>query len=70
MNNMIQRDVTKSRKYRNLILNQLKSETKISDDQIRSIMKILNDSTSDELERIYESFERFGVQVILDVVSE
>ena len=67
---MIQGDVTEGRKYRDLILNQLKSEIEISDDQIGSIMKRLNNSTSDELERVYEAFERFGVQVILDIISE
>lgn len=70
INNMIQGDVTEGRKYRGLILNQLKNETEISDDQIGSIMKRLNNSTSDELERTYEAFERFGVQMILDIVRE
>ena len=67
---MIQGDVTEGRKYRDLILNQLKSETEISDDQIGNIMKILNNSTSEELERIYEAFERFGVQTIFEMFSE
>lgn len=70
MNNMIQGDVTEGRKYRDLILNQLKSETEISDDQIGNIMKILTNSTSEELERIYEAFERFGVQTIFKIFSE
>ena len=70
MNNMIQGDVTEGRKYRDLILNQLKSETEISDDQIGNIMKILNNSTSKELERTYEAFERFGVQTIFEIFSE
>ena len=64
---MIQGDVTEGRKYRDLILNQLKSETEISDDQIGNIMKILNNSTSEELERTYEAFERFGVQTIFEI---
>lgn len=63
-------NISEGRKYRDLILNQLKSEIEISDDQIGSIMKRLNNSTSDELERVYEAFERFGVQVILDIISE
>lgn len=67
---MIQGDVTEGRKYRDLILNQLKSETEISDDQIGNIMKILTNSTSEELERIYEAFERFGVQTIFKIFSE
>ena len=70
MNNMIQGDVTEGRKYRDLILNRLKSETEISDDQIGNIMKILNNSTSEELERTYEVFERFGVQTIFEIFSE
>lgn len=70
MNNMIQGDVTEGRKYRDLILNRLKSETEISDDQIGNIMKILNNSTSEELERTYEAFERFGVQTIFEIFSE
>ena len=63
-------NISEGRKYRDLILNQLKREIEISDDQIGSIMKRLNNSTSDELERVYEAFERFGVQVILDIISE
>lgn len=63
-------NISEGGKYRDLILNQLKSEIEISDDQIGSIMKRLNNSTSDELERVYEAFERFGVQVILDIISE
>lgn len=70
MNNMIQGDVTEGRKYRDLILNQLKSEMEISDEQMGNIMRKLNSSTSDELERVYETFERFGVQVIFDIISE
>lgn len=67
---MIQGEVTEGRKYRDLILNQFKSETEISDDQIGNIMKILNNSTSEELERVYETFERFGVQTIFEIFSE
>ena len=67
---MIQGDVAEGRKYRDLILNQLKSEMKISDEQIGNIMRRLNNSTSDELERTYDAFDRFGVQVILDIISE
>ena len=69
-NNMIQGDMAEGRKYRDLILNQLKSEMKISDEQIGNIMRRLNNSTSDELERIYDAFDRFGVNVIFDIISE
>lgn len=67
---MIRCNIAEGRKYRDLILNQLKSEMEISDEQMGNIMKRLNNSTSDELERTYEAFERFGAQVILDIVSE
>lgn len=67
---MIRGNIAEGRKYRDLILNQLKSEMEISDEQMGNIMRKLNSSTSDELERVYETFERFGVQVIFDIISE
>ena len=67
---MIRGNIAEGRKYRGLILNQLKSEMEISDEQMGNIMRKLNSSTSDELERVYETFERFGVQVIFDIISE
>lgn len=30
----------------------------------------LNNASSDELERVYEAFDRFGVQSIMDAVCE
>lgn len=52
--------------YEKLIIDQIKSEISLSEKQIKQIYARLNKATSEELERVYESFYRFGVQDIFD----
>lgn len=57
-------------KYRDGILNQIKREINISNDEFRLIANRLSKATLDELERTYEAFERFGVNVIFDTIKQ
>ena len=66
---MIRGDSKEGWKYRDLIIKQIDSELELSKDQRENIISKLNNAHSDELERLYEAFERFGVQVILDIVK-
>lgn len=52
--------------YRDLIIEQIKKEINLSKEDIQLIKNRLNKASSDELERTYEAFERFGVEVIMD----
>lgn len=52
--------------YEKLIIDQIKSEISLSEKQIKQIYARLNKATSEELERVYESFYMFGVQDIFD----
>lgn len=63
-------DVSLRIKYRNAILEQIKKEINSSDNDLELMRDKLNKASSDELERIYDAFERFGVQVILDTVKK
>lgn len=49
-------------------MSRLKKEINPSDNDLELMRDRLNKASSDELERTYEAFERFGVQVILDTV--
>lgn len=64
---MIRGNAKEGWKYRDLIIEQIDSELELSKDQRGNIISKLNNAHSDELERLYEAFERFGVQVILDI---
>lgn len=55
-------------KYRELIIKQIETELKPNKERLQRMQDRLNNASSDELERLYESFERFGVQVIIDAV--
>ena len=57
-------------KYRDLIINQIKEELNLNNEKLQNITKKLNNSTSDELERLYETFERFGVKTIIEIINE
>ena len=57
------------RKYRDLILEQIKSEMNPTEEKLQLMKDRLNKASSDELERTYEAFERFGVKVVLEQVS-
>lgn len=56
--------------YEKLIIDQIKSEISLSEKQINQIYARLNKATSEELERVYESFYRFGVQDIFDNIVD
>lgn len=57
-------------KYRDLILKQIKEELNPTEEELRLMRDRLNKASSDELERTYESFERFGVEVIMEQVRQ
>ena len=63
-------DVSIRMKYRKAIIEQIKKEINPSDNDLELMRDRLNKASSDELERTYEAFERFGVQVILDAVKK
>ena len=67
---MIRENDSEGRKYRDLIIAQIRNELNVSEDRVIKIMRILNKSSSDDLQRVYEVFERFGVQTIFEIFSE
>lgn len=66
---MITGDRNSGMKYRDLILDQIKTELKPSDGELQRMRDSLNKSTFDDLERIYDAFERFGVAAILECIK-
>lgn len=56
--------------YRDLIIEQIRKEINPSKERLKNIINRLNNASSDELERTYEAFDRFGVQAIMDAVDE
>lgn len=63
-------DVSLGIKYRNAILEQIKKEINPSDNVLQLMRDKVNKASSDELERVYDAFERFGVQVMFDIVKK
>ena len=57
-------------KYRDLILKQIKEELNPTEEELQLMRDRLNKANSDELERTYEAFERFGVEVIIETVRK
>lgn len=57
-------------KYRDLILKQIKEELNPTEEELHLMRDRLNKASSDELERTYEAFERFGVEVIMETVRK
>ena len=55
-------------KYRDLIIEQIKEELNPNNEELQNIITKLNNSSSDELERLYEAFERFGVKTIIEII--
>ena len=55
-------------RYRDAILNQIKKEINPSENDLMLVRDRLSKATSDELERTYEVFERFGIQVVMDLI--
>ena len=66
--NMITGDYKLGCQYRDLIIEQIMKELKPSEEDIQLMKDRLNKASSDELERTYEAFERFGVEVIMENV--
>ena len=56
--------------YRDLIIEQIKKEINPSKERLQKMISILNNASSDELERTYEAFDRFGMQAIMDAVCK
>lgn len=56
-------------KYKNAILNQIKKEINPSENVLMRMNERLNKASADELERMYEAFERFGVRTIMDLIE-
>ena len=54
--------------YRDLIIEQIKKELNPSEEDLQLMKDRLNKANSDELERTYEAFERFGIKVIMECV--
>lgn len=66
---MITGDVKAGVQYRDLILEQIKTELKPSEGELQRMKDSLNKSSSDDLERVYDAFERFGVVAILRCIN-
>ena len=56
--------------YRDLILEQIKTELKPSEGELQKMKDRLNKSSSEDLERVYDVFERFGVAAILECIKK
>lgn len=67
---MIMGDRKDGWKYRDLIIKQIKHELHPNEDDLQKMIRRLNKSTSDELERTYQAFERFGVKVIMEQICQ
>ena len=65
---MITGDYKLGRQYRDLIIDQIEKELNPSEEDLQLMKDRLNNASSDELERTYEAFERFGVEVIMECV--
>lgn len=53
-------------KYCKLILEQVKKEKDIEDSRLKNIESKLRSSNSSDLERLYQAFERFRVNNIIN----
>ena len=67
---MITGDRKSGWKYRDLILKQIKEELSPTEEELQLMRDRLNKASSDELERTYEAFERFGVRVVMETVRK
>lgn len=65
---MITGDYKLGCQYRDLIVEQIKKELNLPEEDLQLIKDRLNKASSDELERTYDAFERFGVEVIMECV--
>ena len=53
-------------KYCKLILEQVRKEKDIEESRLKKIESKLRSSSLNDLERLYQAFERFGVNNIID----
>lgn len=67
---MITGDRKSGLQYRDLIIEQLKKEINPDKERLQKMIGRLNNASSDELERTYEAFERFGIQAVMDAVCK
>lgn len=56
--------------YRKLILQQIKAEIQLGEQQIQNIEQKLNMASIDDLARLYDTFNRFGVRTVFDILNE
>lgn len=64
----MENDVTLFWKYKNAILDQIRKELNPSEEDLGHIKERLNKANLDELERTYDTFERFGVKTIMELI--
>lgn len=65
------KDISESKySYRKLILDQIESEMQLTEKQVQDIVQKLNAASIDELTRLYDAFNRFGVCTVFDMVNE
>jgi hypothetical protein len=55
-------------KYKNVILKMIKEE--YPDINESKLVEKLNKATTDEIERIYDAIDRFGVKTIIDSIKK
>lgn len=56
-----------SEKYVNQIINLIKQEIALSEEQLQLVRKEINTYTLDELEQVYAKFKRCGVKNYLNI---
>ena len=56
-----------SEKYVNQIINLIKQEIALSEEQLQLVKKEINTYTLDELEQVYAKFKRYGVKNYLNI---
>ena len=61
-------DIALGMKYKKAILDQIKEQVDPSENDLLVMSNRLGKASSDELERTYEAFERFGVKTVMDQV--
>ena len=65
---MIKGDINEGIKYRDLIVKQIEIELSSKHVNMSGIIEKLNNASSDELMRIYDAFDRFGVKTIMEII--
>lgn len=55
--------------YRELIIMQLNNELNPDEECLRKMVQRLNKANAGELERTYETFARFGVKTVMEILN-